>query len=115
MMMLAAVSGLALAYSAMTGLCQGLDRHYRPVWGMAATARRYRLLRGAGWMAVLASLLCMAAAWGWAMGAVAWLGALSLAGVTLALLLAYWPKAAVASAAAGPVLAVGMLLQWAVG
>ncbi|MGE8479727.1 MAG: DUF3325 family protein, partial [Pseudomonas shirazensis] len=43
-----------------------------------------------------------AQAWGWAMGAVAWFGVISLAAVVLVMLLPYWPRFAVALVAAIP-------------
>jgi hypothetical protein len=105
-------SGLLLAYGAMVALCLGLDRHYRQVWGVAAALGRYRLLRGLGWLGLALSLLCMVAAWGWAMGPVAWIGALSVAGLVLTLALPWWPRLAVASAIGGPLLSSAVAVAW---
>jgi hypothetical protein len=60
-------------------------------------------LRSAGWLALLASLVLCAQAWGWAMGPVAWFGVLSLAGLLLVMLLPYWPRMAMGLVAAVPV------------
>ncbi|MOA68604.1 hypothetical protein D3C78_1963020 [compost metagenome] len=60
-------------------------------------------LRGAGWLALLVSLLLCVQAWGWAMGPVAWFGVISLAGMVVVMLLPYWPKLAVGLVAAVPV------------
>jgi hypothetical protein len=108
-------SGLLLAYSAMVALCQGLDRHYRVAWKTPASPQRYRLLRACGWLATTASLLCMVAAWGWAMGPVAWLGSLSLSGWLVALALPWWPRGLVAGALAGPLLGIASIIFLAVG
>jgi len=108
-MMLLIAGGALFAYAGMLGLCQGLERHYKPVWRRECPAALGRLLRGAGWLALLASLWLCAQAWGWAMGPVAWFAMISLAGLLLVMLLPYWPRLAVGLVAALPVWG---LLQW---
>jgi hypothetical protein len=54
-----------------------------------------RALRLIGWLLLVASLWASAQAWGWAMGAVGWLGLLSLSALLLAWLLPYMPRLAV--------------------
>jgi hypothetical protein len=103
------VFALALAYAGMLALCFGLERHYKHVWRQLPSPRRRRALRIGGWLALAASLLVSATAWGWAMGPVGWLGLISLAGLGLVFLLPYWPRFATALAAlATP----GSLLAW---
>jgi len=94
-MMTAFLGSLLLAYSSMLALCQGLERHYKQVWGRVPTLLQRRVLRGGGWLLLVASLWGCAQAWGWAMGPVGWFGMLSLSGFALALLLPYAPRLAV--------------------
>ncbi|MDR2318284.1 MULTISPECIES: DUF3325 domain-containing protein [Pseudomonas] len=102
-MMMWIIGGVVFAYAGMLGLCQGLERHYKQVWSRACPPALRVGLRSAGWLALLASLMMCAQAWGWAMGPVAWFGALSLAGLLLVMLLPYWPRMAVGLVAAVPV------------
>ena len=102
-MMMWITGGMLFAYAGMLGLCQGLERHYKQVWNRACPPGLRVTLRAAGWLALLASLVLCAQAWGWAMGPVAWLGALSLAGMLLVMLLPYWPRLAVGMVLALPI------------
>ena len=88
-------AALALAYIGMLALCQGLERHYKQVWGKAPSARLRRVLRVGGWICLGLSLYFCGKAWGWAMGPVSWLGMLSLGGFGLLMLLPYRPRLAV--------------------
>ena len=100
-------AALGLAYVGMLALCQGLERHYKQVWGQAPSARLRRVLRVGGWLCLGLSLWCCAQAWGWAMGPVGWFGMLSLSGFGLLMLLPYRPRLAVW-------LPVGLVPVWAV-
>ena len=102
-MIMLATGGVLFAYAGMLGLCQGLERHYKQVWQRTCPRSLRLTLRSAGWLALLASLWLCAQAWGWAMGPVAWFGAMSLAGMALLMLLPYWPRLAVALVALVPV------------
>ena len=102
-MMMWIIGGVLFAYADMLGLCQGLERHYKQVWNRACPRVLRIGLRSAGWLALLASLVLCAQAWGWAMGPVAWFGVLSLAGLLLVMLLPYWPRMAMGLVAAVPV------------
>ncbi|MHC6224915.1 DUF3325 domain-containing protein [Pseudomonas sp. X10] len=97
------VGGLLFAYSGMLGLCQGLERHYKQVWGKPCALWQRRGLRALGWGALVVSFLLCVAAWGWAMGPVGWFGVISLAGLVLVMLLPYLPRLAVWLGAAAPV------------
>lgn len=101
-MMLWITGGVVFAYAGMLGLCQGLERHYKQVWNRPCPRALRIGLRGAGWLALLASLVLCAQAWGWAMGPVAWFAVLSLVGVVLVMLLPYWPRLAVGLVLAVP-------------
>lgn len=94
-MLMVFFGSLLLAYTSMLALCQGLERHYKQVWGKPPTLMLRRALRLAGWLLLIASLWASAQAWGWAMGPVGWFGLLSLSGLALALLLPYAPRLAV--------------------
>ncbi|MBB3270502.1 hypothetical protein FHW75_001636 [Pseudomonas sp. OG7] len=102
-MMMWIIGGVLFAYAGMLGLCQGLERHYKQVWNRACPRVLRIGLRSAGWLALLASLVLCAQAWGWAMAPVAWFGVLSLAGLLLVMLLPYWPRMAMGLVAAVPV------------
>lgn len=110
-MMLSVMGGAVLAYAGMLGLCQGLERHFKPVWGRTCPPALRRSLRGMGWLGLLLSLLLCVQAWGWAMGPVAWFGVMSLAGLLLVLLLPYWPR--VAAGLVGLVPVWGVMLVFA--
>ncbi|WP_336335500.1 DUF3325 domain-containing protein [Pseudomonas putida] len=111
-MMMWISGGVLFAYAGMLGLCQGLERHYKQVWNHACPRALRVTLRGAGWLALLASLVLFAQAWGWAMGPVAWFGALSLAGMLLVMLLPYWPRLAVGLIGALPVWGLVQLVTY---
>lgn len=102
--------GILFAYAGMLGLCQGLERHYKQVWNRACPRALRIGLRSGGWLALLVSLVLCAQAWGWAMGPVAWFGALSLAGMVLVMLLPYRPRLAVGLVVAVPVWGLVLLV-----
>ena len=88
-------AALAFAYIGMLTLCQGLERHYKPVWGKPPAARLRRVLRVAGWLSLGLSFWFCGLAWGWAMGPVGWFCMISLSGFSLLMLLPYRPRLAV--------------------
>ena len=88
-------AALAFAYIGMLTLCQGLERHYKQVWGKPPAARLRRVLRVAGWLSLGLSFWFCGLAWGWAMGPVGWFGMISLSGFSLLMLLPYRPRLAV--------------------
>ncbi|GLH31457.1 MULTISPECIES: DUF3325 domain-containing protein [Pseudomonas] len=101
-MMMLIAGGTLFAYAGMLGLCQGLERHYKQVWQRACPRPLRVVLRGAGWLALMISLLLCAQAWGWAMAPVAWLAMMSLGAMLLVVLLPYWPRLAVGLAGLVP-------------
>lgn len=101
-MMTMFIGALLFAYSGMLGLCLGLERHYKQVWGKPGARGLLRLLRLSGWAALVVSFMLCVCAWGWAMGPVGWFGAISLAAVMLVMVLPYSPKSSVRIAAALP-------------
>ena len=103
-MMMLFAGGVLFAYAGMLALCQGLERHYKQFWNRTCPPAVRRVLRAAGWLALVLSLVLCAQAWGWAMGPVAWFAVMSLAGLVLVMLLPYWPRIAVAL--------VGLLPAW---
>lgn len=110
-MMTAFCAALLLAYGGMLALCQGLERHYKQVWGKPPELWLRRLLRLGGWLLLALSLYASAQLWGWAMGPIGWFGLLSLSGFALALLLPYAPRLAVCWPLAGlPLWGVAYLL-----
>lgn len=105
-MLSAFFGGTLLAYGGMVALCQGLERHYKQVWGSVPSVARRRSLRGLGWLALGLSFATCVLGWGWAMGPVGWFGQISLAGFALVMLLPYTPRLSIWLAPAG-------LLGWA--
>lgn len=86
-MSLLLIVSLLLAFSAMFGLCLGLERHYKELRRRTPSVMTCRTLRSLGWLALAASFATCVQAWGWAMGPVGWLGLVSLAGLALVFLM----------------------------
>lgn len=105
------VLGLALPYAGFTALCLAMERHHEQVFGQRRipTGRR-QMLRLAGTLLLMASLLpCLAIA-GWSTGTVLWFGLLTAAALSLTLLLPYAPRLAAALALILPALGlIGLL------
>lgn len=110
-MSLALIASLLLAYSGMLGLCLGLERHFKQIWQLVPSTLIRRVLRVGGWSALAGSFAASVFAWGWAMGPVGWFGLMSLAGITLVLLLPYAARLSIAIAGIGwPVLGVAAFI-----
>ncbi len=87
MMMLA----LGLSFSGFTALSLAMEKHQQALHGAkAAPLARRRLWSLLGWLALVAAFTACVAAHGWGLGTVLWLGALTLAGLLLALGLYPW-------------------------
>jgi hypothetical protein len=84
--MTALLAGLA-ALAGFTALCLAMPRHHRQLRKTAPRRRTQWLLRSTGAAGLALALLFSGQAWGWSIGPVAWLGLLTLAGLTLAFLL----------------------------
>ena len=102
---------LTLSFSAFTALSLSMERHQYDLHGKAAAspARRtqWRVL---GWALLAVAFALCVADHGWAMGPVLWLGAMTLAGVTLSFgLYPYRPTWIAPLAIALPVL--GLMLE----
>jgi hypothetical protein len=102
--------GFALAYGGFLALCLAMERHHEQVFRSRHVPRwRQRLLAGAGWALLAASLAPVVHGFGWGLGLVFWTGILTATAMPLAMLLSYAPRAALALAMA-PVAAGLMLL-----
>lgn len=104
------LAALCLAYTGFTALCLGLAKHYEQAFGARPAPGRSRLLRLAGWSALVLSAAAAVAAAGWSMGAVEWFGALSVSALLLVLLLPYRPRLAAGLGVAA--LALAPLAAW---
>lgn len=84
----------ALAYSGFTALCLSMEKHQLDLHGTArAGVARMRRWRWLGWSLLALALLVASQAEGWARGPVIWLGAMTAAGLSLALgVLPYRPR-----------------------
>lgn len=102
---------LALSFSAFTALSLSMEKHQHDLHGKAAAAPARRMQwRVLGWALLAAAFALCAADHGWAMGPVLWLGAMTLAGVTLSFgLYPYRPTWIAPLAIALPVL--GLVLE----
>lgn len=102
---------LALSFSAFTALSLSMEKHQHDLHGKAAAAPARRMQgRVLGWALLAAAFALCVADQGWAMGPVLWLGAMTLAGVTLSFgLYPYRPTWIAPLAIALPVL--GLVLE----
>lgn len=85
---------LALAFSGFTALCLAMDKHQLEPSGTArAAGGSTRRIGWAGWTLLAAALAAAVLARGWAVGAVLWLGAMTLGGIVITYgLLPYRPR-----------------------
>jgi hypothetical protein len=85
-------ASVALAHAALVCLCLAMARHFQQVLRRADRPHWRRGLRLLGWAALAGSFGLALAAWGNAVGPVAWCGQLSLLALLLAFGLPYWPR-----------------------
>jgi O-antigen/teichoic acid export membrane protein len=74
------------------GLALAMSRHHKQVFLRELSRRRQRNLRAAGVALLLAGLLLCVGQAGWGSGAVWWTGMLSIAALTVTLLLSFRPN-----------------------
>lgn len=79
---------LFLSIMGMAQLALGMDRHHRQFWEHAATEASLKRYRRSGWGFLLTALAPCLIDWGWAIGLIAWSGALTTAQICVTLLLA---------------------------
>jgi hypothetical protein len=110
----AAAAGVLLAFGGLAALAQATPRHHAQVWTMPLTVRLGAGRRIVGAALLFAALTACVMGWGIGAGIAAWLGLLSVAGLSLVYLLPYVPHAlrilTVAAPALGVVVAAGALL-----
>ncbi|MGE8321732.1 MAG: DUF3325 domain-containing protein [Pseudomonas sp.] len=99
-----------IAFAGLVALCLAMQKHFVDLLGRKPRPAQLRLLRSAGWLLLIASLLLSVQLRGWAHGLVEWT-ALLMAGVTLWVFgLPYQPRLllglAAISVVLGPLLAV---------
>ena len=89
----ASVLALALSFTGMAALAFAMDRHYEQLTGNyeLPAAQRW-LLRCVGVMALVAAIWPCAVAWGATVGSIAWLGWMSVAALTVVLLISAAPR-----------------------
>lgn len=105
------LSGL-LAYAAWTALAYAMDRHYADMHGRGKepSVRRRTGLRLAGSFILVLSFGAAVSAAGWHIGPVLWCGLLTLAGISVALLLQYAPRLAMLTGGACLIVAPVLVL-----
>lgn len=105
------MAGIALiTFAGFAALCLAMQKHFAELLGRKPRPGQLRLLRGAGWLLLLASLALSVHLRGWAHGLVEWV-ALLMAGATVWVFgLPYQPRLllglAATSVVLGPLLAV---------
>src|SRR5450830_589904 len=90
---------LSLSYSAWLALSLAMDRHYADIHGRGSepSAQLRRRNRWLGTLALSAALALCVRDSGWGIGAVAWLGTLTMAALLLVLQLCYAPHSVMRS------------------
>ena len=105
------MAGSALiAFAGLVALCLAMQKHFTDLLGRKPRPGQLRLLRSAGWLLLLASLILSVHLRGWAHGLVQW-AAVLMAGATVWVFgLPYLPRLLLGLAAAslvlGPLLVV---------
>ncbi|MDR3002977.1 MAG: DUF3325 domain-containing protein [Acidovorax sp.] len=89
----ASLLALALSFTGMAALAFAMDRHYEQLTGRyeIPLAQRW-LLRCLGTVALVAAIFPCVAAWGTTVGAVAWLGWISVAALAVVALISAAPR-----------------------
>ena len=100
-----------LSLAASWGLCLGLPRHWRQCLPTALPGWGYRLLRGWGWLSLIAALGVGADQFGWSRGPLIALGYLMVAALALTLLLTWRPRLVAVSGMAASLSSLLLLLQ----
>lgn len=94
----------SLAYAGLAALSLAMERHHRDLFGRAPGRRARPVLRGGGWLLLLAAIWPCVAAAQVSIGIILWLGLASAAALLLAGLLAWVPAAAIPAAILLPLL-----------
>ena len=94
----------ALAYSGLAAICFAMPSHWRKLAGGALSPRMSTVLRIAGSIALLLSLVTCFRMHGFAIGSLVWLGVLSCTGLALIGLVAWTPRGAALLCAGGPII-----------
>ena len=91
--LITALLGTALCHAAMMALAVAMHRHYEQLTGRrTAPVTQRRLLRTIGVCLLIAALVLCVLGWGGTVGALLWLGFLSMGALWAALGLAYAPR-----------------------
>ncbi|WP_072572729.1 DUF3325 domain-containing protein [Granulibacter bethesdensis] len=96
---LALLAAFLITFAAFTAIAWSMERHKRQMAPSIPLKKKERpdwrdqIGRLAGWIGLVVALILCATGFGWAAGPVAWFGVLTLAAITLALILAYRPVA----------------------
>lgn len=82
-----------MSMAGMASLSMAMERHHEQIWGRTSlAARRVWLLRGAGWLLLIAAAVMAMRLQGASMGLTLWAMEISLAAVCVGLLLSYAPR-----------------------
>ena len=83
------LAALVISIAGFAALALSMHKHHRDVFGTAPTRGRTLTLQGIGWLLLSASVSICIAHSGWSIGLVLWIGLLTFAALTVALLLTY--------------------------
>lgn len=103
------LSAFALSYAGWVSLALGQDKYHRQVWSRSPRPATKRLLKLLGVLYLAVSMAVSIAAWGGAIGFVAWFGVLTAGAIPFVFLLPYAPRMAAAAALLASALAVAGL------
>ncbi len=100
------MTALLWSLAAWCALALAMPRHHQQVFGREGAAPALRGWRCGGAVALLMGLVQAVRAEGWALGSLAWIGALAVSGAACVLLLAWRPRWCLAVAGAAFLLGV---------
>ncbi|MCB5184066.1 DUF3325 domain-containing protein [Methylobacillus gramineus] len=81
-----------LAYAGMASFSLGMEKHYVQARVSDLTASRKKLFKATGWSFLILAVLPAIYGWGLTIGIVFWTGFVSLAAISVVLVLSYFPK-----------------------
>lgn len=106
----------ALAYAGMTALCLAMEKHYvQAMRGADLPAGRKKCLKVMGWSLLALGILSSIHGWNPTIGIVVWSGFVSVAAISVVLVLSYFPTQVVQIGASALVMGLLSLLALMLG
>lgn len=101
---------LALCFSGFTALCLSMDRHHQQVFGQKPPQPERLIFQIGGWLTLPIACAPCILEFGPSIGIALWLTELSLAALSVLLLLSYRPRLILPLALAAPSISLPLLL-----